>query len=151
MASRPCAGSAGAASRSYIYIYIYIYTYIICIYNVYIYIYIFMRNIYIYIYIYINKRRKCCLFVISISRLFIVVLAVVYYRVMHARYCVFRGGAKVLNHPSMAWVALLFSRYLSNTASFVLCIVCRVKDHHTLLHSSPLLKKSCVRQEVLDR
>ena len=27
----------------------------------------------------------------------------------------------------------------------------RVKDHHNLLHYSPLLKKACVRQVVLDK
>ena len=30
----------------------------------------------------------------------------------------------------------------SNTASFVLCGVCSVEDHHSALHSSPLLKES---------
>ena len=40
-------------------------------------------------------------------------------------------------------------RYLSNTASSVLCIVYSVKDHHTLLHYSPLMKKPYVRQVVL--
>ena len=39
---------------------------------------------------------------------------------------------------------------LSNAASFVLCFVSRVKDHYKLLHSSPCLKKSYVRQVVLD-
>ena len=38
-----------------------------------------------------------------------------------------------------------------NTASFVLCVVFRVKDHHHLLHYSPRLKKTCVRQVALDR
>ena len=35
------------------------------------------------------------------------------------------------------WVALLFQRYLSNTASLVLWGVRRVKDRHNLLHYSP--------------
>ena len=40
--------------------------------------------------------------------------------------------------------------YLSNAtcltqASFVACVVCRVKDHHDLLHYSQLLKSTCVR------
>ena len=35
-------------------------------------------------------------------------------------------------------------------ASFVLFVLCRVKDHHMLLHCSPLLKKTCIRQVVLD-
>ena len=39
----------------------------------------------------------------------------------------------------------------SNTASFVVCVVCRVKDHHYLLHHSPRLKEACVRQVVLDK
>ena len=49
---------------------------------------------------------------------------------------------------SPPWAALLVSCYLSNTASFVLCVFCRVKDHHDLLHDSPLLKNTCVRQVV---
>ena len=48
------------------------------------------------------------------------------------------------------WVALLVERYLSNTASFVLCVLCRVRDGRTLLHDSPSLKNACVRQVVLD-
>ena len=39
------------------------------------------------------------------------------------------------------WVAILVQRYLSNVASFVLCIVCRAKDHH-------LYYTSVVRQVV---
>ena len=50
-----------------------------------------------------------------------------------------------------AWVALLDKRYLSNTASFVLWLFRRVKDRHNSLRYSPLLKKSCVRQVVLDK
>ena len=47
--------------------------------------------------------------------------------------------------------ALLVSRYLSQTASLVVCAFRRVKDHHNLLHASPLLKLTCVRQVVLDK
>ena len=49
-------------------------------------------------------------------------------------------------------MALLVQRYLSHTASFVLCIVyiC-VKEHHNLQRYSPLLKKARVRQVVLDK
>ena len=36
-------------------------------------------------------------------------------------------------------------------ASFVLCVFRRVKDHHSLLNHSPLLKKNCVRQVVSDK
>ena len=46
--------------------------------------------------------------------------------------------------------ALLVECYLSNTASFVLCVFRRVKDHHDSLHSSPLLKKARVRQLLVD-
>ena len=46
------------------------------------------------------------------------------------------------------WVALVVSRYLSNAASIVLCVIRRVKDHHKLLHDSPLLKNTFVRQVV---
>ena len=45
----------------------------------------------------------------------------------------------------------LSRRYLSNTASFVLCVFRRVKDHQNLLHCSPLLKNACARQVVLDK
>ena len=51
----------------------------------------------------------------------------------------------------LIWVALLVQRYLSNTASFVLCTVYSAKDHHHLLHNLQLLKKTCVRQVVLDK
>ena len=50
---------------------------------------------------------------------------------------------------SIPWVAVLVYRYLSNTASFVLCVVRCVKDHYKLLDDCQLLKKSCVRQVVL--
>ena len=36
-------------------------------------------------------------------------------------------------------------------ASFVLCVCFRVKGHRNLLHDSPVLKKTCVRQVVLDK
>ena len=49
------------------------------------------------------------------------------------------------------WVALLVSRYLSNAASFALCVFRRVKDHRILLDDSPLLKKTCVGQVMLDK
>ena len=51
---------------------------------------------------------------------------------------------------SKSWVALLVEGYPSNTASFVLCAFRRVKDH-SLLHCSPLWKRPCVRQVVLDK
>ena len=47
--------------------------------------------------------------------------------------------------------ASLIQRYFSNTASFVLCVFLRVKDHHNLQSYSPLLKKTCVRQVELDK
>ena len=62
-------------------------------------------------------------------------------------------GARPCNHTHY-WVALLVERYVSNTASFVLCVVCRVKDHHNSLHYESLssqYNKSCVRQVVLDK
>ena len=40
---------------------------------------------------------------------------------------------------------------LSNTASFVLCVFRRVKDHCNLLYYSSLLKNTCIRQVVLDK
>ena len=36
-------------------------------------------------------------------------------------------------------------------ASFISCVLRRVKDHHNLQKYSPLLKKTCVRQVVLDK
>ena len=50
-----------------------------------------------------------------------------------------------------AWEAVLVQCYLSNTASFVLCAVYSVKDHHNLPNYSPLLTKTCIRQVVLDK
>ena len=47
-------------------------------------------------------------------------------------------------------MALLVYRYLSKTASFVSCGVYSVEDHHALLHRSPLVKNTRVRQVVLD-
>ena len=43
------------------------------------------------------------------------------------------------------------TRYFSNTASFVSCEFRRVKDHHSLLHDSSLLKNTCVRRVVLGK
>ena len=40
---------------------------------------------------------------------------------------------------------------LSNPASFALFVFRHVKDHRNSLQSSPLLKKACARQVVLDR
>ena len=50
-----------------------------------------------------------------------------------------------------SWVAPLVQCYLSNAATLVLCVVCSVRDHPNSLHCSPLLKKACVRQVVLDK
>ena len=44
-----------------------------------------------------------------------------------------------------------FRDYLSNAASFVICGLRRVKDHHTLLHYSSRLNKFCARLVVLDK
>ena len=49
------------------------------------------------------------------------------------------------------WVALLVERYSSNAASFVSCVFRRVKAQNTLLYDLPRLKKTCVRQIVLDK
>ena len=49
------------------------------------------------------------------------------------------------------WLALLVYCYSSNAASFVSCAVYRVKDDRDVLHSSPRLKRACVRQVVLDK
>ena len=40
---------------------------------------------------------------------------------------------------------------LERGSPFVSCVLRRVEDHHTLLHCSPRLKKTCVRQVVLDK
>ena len=60
-------------------------------------------------------------------------------------------GALLPWDTTVSWVALFVQRYLSNTASFVLCVFRRVKEHHNLLHDSTRLKKTCVRQVVLDK
>ena len=49
------------------------------------------------------------------------------------------------------WVARRVERYVSNTASFVLCAARRVKDHHHMPNNSPRLKNICVRQVVIDK
>ena len=46
--------------------------------------------------------------------------------------------------------------YLSNATCLLIrprlfCVFRRVKDHRNLLHCSPCLKKTCVRQVVLDK
>ena len=56
-----------------------------------------------------------------------------------------------LRRVGLPWVALLVYRYLSTTASSVLCVFRRVKDHHNLLQYSPPSKKTCVRQVALDK
>ena len=59
-----------------------------------------------------------------------------------------RAAARASGRLTIAWLHLDIKHvqsYLSDTASFVLCVVCRVKDHHNLLHYSPLLKKTWVR------
>ena len=50
--------------------------------------------------------------------------------------------------PRDIWVALLFWSYLSNAASFVLCVVHSIKDRHNLLYYSTCLKKTCIWQGV---
>ena len=40
---------------------------------------------------------------------------------------------------------------LYNAASFVLCVLHCVQDHHKLLHYSPRLKNTCIGQVVLDK
>ena len=50
-----------------------------------------------------------------------------------------------------ACTPLLVWRYLSNTATFEWCVLCLVKDHHSLLCCSPRSKNTCVRQVVLDK
>ena len=55
-----------------------------------------------------------------------------------------------INRHGLGW------QYLSNATclmrpQFALCVFRRVKDHHNLLHYSPPLKKTCVRQAVLDK
>ena len=47
-------------------------------------------------------------------------------------------------------MALLVYRYLSNAASFFVTI-CHVTDHENLLQYSPFVKKTCIRQVVLDK
>ena len=59
---------------------------------------------------------------------------------------------RVFNSVTYYWRCLSnATSCLSNAASFVLCVVRHVEDHHNLLHDSPLLKKTCVGQVVLDK
>ena len=70
-------------------------------------------------------------------------------RVWEGETCVQRrcGSAR-----GIAWVALLVWRYLYNAASCVLYgIACLIQSYLHLLHYSPLLKKTCIRQVVLDK
>ena len=65
--------------------------------------------------------------------------------------CVWGSGPAYLAahcHPLGGTTCLTLLVY---TASFVLCAVYSVKDHHNLQMCSPLLKKTCVRQVVLDK
>ena len=48
-------------------------------------------------------------------------------------------------------IEIPFQSYLPNTAPFVVCVFRRVKEHHHVLHSSPLFRTPCVRQVVLDK
>ena len=84
-------------------------------------------NIYIYIYIYTNIYIYIYIHT-SLSLLLVLVSVFV-----------------------TACLALLVSRCLSNTASFVSSAFRRVRDHHGLLHYSPRLKKTSVRQVVLGK
>ena len=58
--------------------------------------------------------------------------------------------ARASSLPRIGWHSLSNATCLIQ-ASFVLRALRRVKDHHTVLHDSPLLKKTCVRQTVLDK
>ena len=56
------------------------------------------------------------------------------------------------SRPShVTWVARIGQRYLSNAAFFILRMLHLVKDRHGLLHDSPLLKKTSLRQVALDK
>ena len=61
-------------------------------------------------------------------------------------------GKKVKDFQVLSGITCLkLLVYLSNKASFVLCVSRRVKDHRNSLQYSPLLRKPCVRQVVLDK
>ena len=49
------------------------------------------------------------------------------------------------------WVALLVQHHLSDAASFVFCVFRHVIDHINLPNDSLCLKKTCVREVVLDK
>ena len=49
------------------------------------------------------------------------------------------------------WAALHVWLYLSNTASWVVCTAYRVKDRHSLFNYLQRLKRTSVRQVVLDK
>ena len=86
-------------------------------------------------------------------------------------FCVFVWGGSIDNHHKLlhgspygelpdcgersdGWHVgwhYLSNATLSNTGSFVVCVVCHVKDHVKLLNDLPYLKNTCVRQVGLDK
>ena len=53
--------------------------------------------------------------------------------------------------PLFGWHYWSKATCLISMASFVLCVVRHVKDHHDVIHYSIILKKSCVRRVVLQK
>ena len=69
-----------------------------------------------------------------------------------------RGADQTLRSPRSYLLLLFGCHNLSNTTCLIrphlvyaLCVFRRVKDHHHLLHDSPLLKNTCLRQVVIDK
>ena len=63
-----------------------------------------------------------------------------------------RARAGAASRAGPHWVAPFVERYLSNAASFLLCAAYSVKDHRNFANIySPLLKRTCARQVVLDK
>ena len=60
------------------------------------------------------------------------------------------GKCKLALTP-FGWHYLSNATCLMRPCLFVFCVVCRAKDHRNSLHDSPILKKACVRQVVLDK
>ena len=64
-------------------------------------------------------------------------------------------GRQALRAPNqrveLGGTTCLMLQYLSTTASFVLCVLRCVKDHHNLLQYSSVLKNTCVIEVVLDK
>ena len=111
--------------------------------------------IYIYIYVYSSYRSylgsedmHLCYTVLCCTALCCIII----YHVLHysMTLCGMISYHIIAHDLSYVGWHYLSDATLPNTVSVVSCVLRRVKDHH-LLHDSPRLKKSCVRQVMLEK